>query len=220
MPFATGALFALILDPMDAISSYLAKEKAMPGRNKIRFTRIPLAAALLMLGACMQEQGTAHAPERDKQIDATAQMRNADGDRLADVHFEQLVGGLALWVDFTDLPAGEHGLHIHEVGSCAADDFSSAGDHFNPEGAAHGLDSEGGPHVGDLPNIAVGADGNARVRLLLPGVVLSDDGSGRPALLGGEGTALVIHANPDDYRSDPAGDAGDRIACGVIMKPQ
>lgn len=191
----------------------------MPGRNKPRFTRIPLAAALLMLGACMQEQGTAQAPERDKQIDATAEMRNTDGDLIGSAHFEQLASGLALWVDFTDLPPGEHGFHLHEIGSCAAADFSSAGDHFNPTGAAHGLDNQGGPHVGDLPNIAVGTDGKVRVRLLIPDVVLSDDGSGRPALLAGDGTALVVHSNPDDYRTEPSGDAGNRIACGVIRKP-
>jgi Cu-Zn family superoxide dismutase len=192
---------------------------AMPGRNKARFTRISLAAALLMLGACKQEQGTAPGPERAKQIDATAEMRNTAGELIGTVHFEQLAHGLALWVDFTDLPPGEHGFHIHETGECAAADFSDAGGHFNPKGAAHGHDNEAGSHVGDLPNIAVGTDGNAKVRLLLPDVVLSDDGSGRPALLGGDGTALVVHSHADDYRTDPAGDAGDRIACGVIKKP-
>lgn len=191
----------------------------MPGRNKARWIGIPLVAALLMLGACMKEQGTAKGPERTKQIDATAQMRNTAGESIGIVHFEQLALGLELWVDFTDLPPGEHGFHIHETGDCAAADFSSAGGHFNPKGAAHGLDNQAGLHVGDLPNIAVGTDGNVRVRLLIPDVVLSDDGSGRPALLADDGTALVLHSNPDDYRTDPAGGAGDRIACGVIQKP-
>lgn len=204
---------------LEAMSSYLAKKMAMPGRNKIRLTRISLAAALLMLGACMKEQETAPGPERDKQIDATAEMRNTAGELIGTVHFEQLVNGLALWVDFNDLPPGEHGFHIHETGGCAAADFSDAGGHFDPKGAAHGLDNEGGPHVGDLPNIAIGTDGKAKVRLLIPDVVLSDDGSGRPALLEGDGSALVVHSHPDDYRTDPAGDAGDRIACGVIRKP-
>lgn len=204
----------------------------MPGPNKARFTplarpvpaaqtlagTIPLAA-LLMLGACMKEQGAAEGPERDKQIDATADMRNTEGELIGSAHFEQMVNGLALWVDFTDLPPGEHGFHVHETGSCAAADFSSAGGHFNPKGSAHGLDNQAGLHVGDLPNIAVGTDGKVRVRLLIPDVVLTDDGSGRPALLADDGAALVVHAKSDDYRTDPAGDAGDRIACGVIQKP-
>ena len=191
----------------------------------IRITGISFASALTLLsglmtlGACTQEPTTTPGPERDKQVDAVAELRSSQGDLVADASFEQLVGGLALALDVYDLPAGEHGFHIHEVGNCSAIDFSSAGGHFNPNGATHGLDSEAGSHVGDLPNIAIDTTGKGQVRLLIPGVTLLEDDTGRPSLLAGNGTALVVHIGPDDYRSDPAGAAGTRIACGVIQAP-
>lgn len=110
------------------------------------------------------------------------------------------------------LPEGEHGFHLHAIGQCEAPDFKSAGGHLNPGRATHGALSPGGKHLGDMPNLKVGANrtGSAEVAL---------DGDARTVLgdiFDADGTAVVIHAGPDDYRTDPAGDAGARIACGVV----
>ncbi|MBX7501098.1 superoxide dismutase family protein [Qipengyuania mesophila] len=110
------------------------------------------------------------------------------------------------------LPAGEHGFHLHAIGQCEAPDFKSAGGHLNPGQATHGSLSSGGKHLGDMPNLAVGANRTGSTEVALEGdarAVLED-------IFDADGTAVVIHADPDDYRSDPAGNAGARIACGVL----
>ena len=109
---------------------------------------------------------------------------------------------------------GVHAFHIHAVGKCEPPDFKSAGPHFNPDQTRHGIMSPEGPHAGDLPNIHVPADGKLEVEFLNPVVTLSQES----ALLDEDGSAIVIHAGADDYKTDPAGNAGDRIACGVIAK--
>ena len=110
------------------------------------------------------------------------------------------------------VPEGAHGFHVHETGNCdPATGFSSAGGHFSA-GMAHGVSSVGGPHPGDFPNVHAGSDGVVRVEYFTSGFALS----GEPALLDGDGSAVVLHAEPDDYTSQPSGAAGSRIACGVI----
>jgi Cu-Zn family superoxide dismutase len=111
------------------------------------------------------------------------------------------------------LPAGERAFHIHAVGKCEPP-FTSAGGHFNPGGRKHGLMAAEGHHAGDLPNLHVPASGELVVEVLNPAVTLEKGKAN--SLFGPEGTALVIHAGKDDYKSDPAGDAGGRIACGRI----
>jgi Cu-Zn family superoxide dismutase len=125
------------------------------------------------------------------------------------------VGQVALALDLWQLPPGLHGFHIHEVGRCELPDFSSAGGHFNPGGTQHGHQNPQGPHAGDLPNLMVRLDGTAKGEIEVPGVTLGD---GPRSLIAPSATSLVIHANPDDGTTDPEGNAGGWIACGVTNK--
>ncbi len=112
------------------------------------------------------------------------------------------------------LAPGVHGVHLHMVGSCNAPDFASAGAHLNPAGHQHGMSNPAGAHLGDLPNVTAGSTGTGSVSVTLPGTreeVLAQ-------LFDGDGTAVVVHANPDDYRTDPSGNSGGRIACGVLTR--
>jgi Cu-Zn family superoxide dismutase len=122
--------------------------------------------------------------------------------------------GVALELKLHDLTPGEHGIHFHQVPKCEGPDFKSAGGHFNPEGKKHGFDSPDGHHAGDMKNFTVGADGKASVRLEDSDVTLKDG----PHSLLSSGAAVVVHAKADDYKTDPSGNSGDRVACGVITK--
>jgi Cu-Zn family superoxide dismutase len=124
-------------------------------------------------------------------------------------------GGVQVKLDLKGLPAGDHALHFHQTAKCDGPDFKSAGGHFNPDSKHHGLENPEGPHAGDMPNFTVGANGVAKTVVSDPRVTLGTDAH---SLLSNGGTALVIHAKADDLKSDPAGNAGDRIACGVIMQ--
>lgn len=144
---------------------------------------------------------------------ARAEVRNADGRSLGTVVVVARDGGVMLSGSLAGLPPGEHGFHVHQTGSCEPPAFSSAGGHLAPAGNAHGFDAEGGPHAGDLRNLTAGPDSTAVVdqtneRLTLRG--------GDAALLDADGSALIVHAGADDYVSQPSGDSGDPIACGVI----
>ena len=142
---------------------------------------------------------------------AQAQMMNAEGGSVGVVMLSETPHGTLLHAQLQNLPEGAHAFHVHAVGECEAP-FKSAGGHFNPEGKMHGIQSEGGMHVGDMPNIHVPASGNLEIEIL--NSRLSLDAS----LFDEDGAAIVIHEGPDDYHSDPAGAAGARIACGVIGK--
>jgi Cu-Zn family superoxide dismutase len=123
--------------------------------------------------------------------------------------------GVLLAARLTRAPAGVHGFHLHETGKCDAPSFESAGGHFNPTKGDHGFYAANGPHAGDLPNLHVPADGRLELEVLAAGVSLA---AGANNLLDTDGAALVLHAGADDYKTDPAGDAGDRVACGVIVR--
>ena len=149
------------------------------------------------------------------QTTAHADILNGTGAKIGTATFTQATDGVQIAVDVSQLPAGTHGIHIHAVGKCEGPAFTSAGGHFNPANKKHGKDNADGPHNGDLMNITAGDDGHAKASLLAANVTL---GPGPNSLFGDAGTALVIHASADDYKTDPSGNSGARIACGVITK--
>ncbi|QED49140.1 superoxide dismutase family protein [Cytobacillus dafuensis] len=156
---------------------------------------------------------TGCAEENIRRLDV--EMYNADGDSLGTIKLEEQAKGVKLNVDLKGLPAGEHAIHIHDNGKCEPPDFKSAGDHFNPENKEHGLLHPKGAHSGDLPNLIVGDDGKVKEELMAPQVTLQE---GKKSLFTKDGTSIVIHEGKDDGMSQPAGDSGDRIACGSISK--
>ncbi|OYD08359.1 superoxide dismutase family protein [Paludifilum halophilum] len=146
---------------------------------------------------------------------AVAQLQNADGDRVGTATLTETENGVDIHLKAMDLESGEHGFHIHETGTCQPPDFQSAGGHFNPEDKAHGKNNPDGSHAGDLPNLEIQSGGTGELKVTAKGTTL---GPGDHSLLKKDGTALVIHEDPDDLKTDPAGDAGDRIACGVVKE--
>jgi Cu-Zn family superoxide dismutase len=144
-----------------------------------------------------------------------AQVKNALNEVVGAAEIVQGANGVAISVKVTMLPPGNHGIHIHEVGKCDPPDFASAGGHLNPERKQHGLENPQGPHAGDLSNLEVGPDGSGSLAVTTNRVTLS---GGADSLFGPDGTSLVIHANPDDQRTDPDGNSGARIACGAIAR--
>ncbi|HKN60749.1 MAG TPA: superoxide dismutase family protein [Candidatus Acidoferrales bacterium] len=145
---------------------------------------------------------------------AHADIVNAQGEKIGTAAFSQTNAGVAIKVDVSNLPPGTHGIHIHAVGKCEGPDFKSAGGHLNPDMKKHGTENPEGPHAGDMPNLEVGSDGQAHATILAKGVML---GSGPNSLFHDGGTAIVIHEKADDYKTDPSGNSGNRIACGVVQ---
>ena len=146
---------------------------------------------------------------------ASALLNAADGQEVATVTLTQGPAGVLLRVEVKNLPPGEHGFHMHEMGECEPP-FESAGDHFNPIASEHGFYTIGGPHAGDMPNIHVPESGAMTVEVLNANISL-DEGAPE-AVFDDDGTSIVVHANADDYQSQPSGEAGDRIACGIVEK--
>lgn len=171
-------------------------------------------AGALLLAATTACAGRGGDGEMGPVPGATATLLDAQGSAVANAVLTEVDDGVRIDVSASGLPPGTHGFHVHETGQCDAPDFTSAGGHFNPTSRSHGLQSAGGHHVGDLPNLVVSADGTAQAEVVAHGATLR--GSGDRSLLAGNGTALVIHAGADDMRSDPSGNSGPRIACGVI----
>jgi Cu-Zn family superoxide dismutase len=148
---------------------------------------------------------------RAAETSARARLLDATGKQVGNATLEPTDGGTKVTLIVTGFKPGKHGFHIHAVGKCEAPDFKSAGPHFNPTGKKHGLESPQGAHAGDLPNLNVADDGAGSATNVAKGVKLD-------ALFAGDGTALVIHADPDDGKTDPAGNSGARVACGVIER--
>jgi Cu-Zn family superoxide dismutase len=147
----------------------------------------------------------------------TVELKDGNGQSVGSATVSEGKGGsgVTIKLNVKNLTPGEHALHFHQVAQCEGPAFTTAGGHFNPDQKKHGLQNPAGPHAGDMPNFTVKADGTSKETLTDPRVNL---GAGDHSLFTGGGTALVIHAKADDMTTDPAGNAGDRIACGAIAK--
>jgi len=145
----------------------------------------------------------------------TVKLNDAKGKSVGTAVLSPDPKGVKIKLDISGLKAGDHAIHVHETSECTAPDFKSAGGHFNPDKKKHGMSNPDGPHAGDMPNFTVDAKGKSTAEIIAPGVTLDD---GAHSVFTGAGTALVIHDKADDMKTDPAGAAGDRVACGVIKK--
>jgi Cu-Zn family superoxide dismutase len=185
-------------------------------------TALTLTAGALLIVGC----GKDNANDTGGQLtDAPAvPLVDASGKVIGEVHGGDSDNGARLLVDARGLPPGVHGILIHEIGLCQPPDFKSAGGHWNPTGKHHGSQNAQGAHMGDLENVTVGADGRLRVEIVVPGTYLRNAGRdvapGSRQTLDACGAALVIHPDPDDYKSDPSGNSGARIACAVLGSPE
>ena len=201
------------------------QERAMTRISPFNNTMMIVGA--LALGACSQGSAPVDnvAATNDVASDNNAagtpmagvpqsfNFNGGDGALLGTVTVSEDPSGLMMNVSAVGMPAGVHGIHLHEKGLCEGPKFESAGAHWNPGMKQHGRDNPAGPHAGDLANLTVAADGTAKSSIPVGGVMLA---SGAMMVADADGTALVVHADPDDYKTDPSGNSGDRIACAVI----
>jgi Cu-Zn family superoxide dismutase len=165
------------------------------------------------LGAALALAGCATAPQAGPSAAAT--IADPGGRAVARAVLRPSDSGLSVRVEAAGLAAGTYGVHLHGVGRCEPPAFASAGPHWNPAGRQHGRDNPAGMHMGDLPNLVVDSAGHGSIDFIVAGATLS--GAGANALLDSDGAAVVVHAQADDYRTDPSGNSGARIACGIIV---
>lgn len=182
----------------------------------MRKLTLPTVALMLSLAACGSPEAT-NEPAAEAATDATdaapmqaiALVQTADGKSAGGATATEADGMVTISLNVEGLPPGEHGVHVHMVGSCEAPTFESAGSHWNPTEQMHGLEGPPGQHAGDMPNLTVAADGTGTLEYSLVGATFA-------GLLDADGSAFVVHAMPDDQVTDPSGNSGDRIACGVF----
>ena len=172
--------------------------------RKAHLLSIPLA-----LSACASVGDDAQADRL-----ASAKLVFANGQAAGTAELTGAGNKVSLVIALAGVTPGPHGIHLHAVGRCEAPAFTTAGGHLNPGSKQHGTDNPMGSHLGDLPNIEIAADGTGSLTVALDGAreqILSD-------VFDADGTAIVLHAGPDDYKTDPAGNSGGRIACGVLQR--
>ena len=178
-----------------------------------RVARFTMSVAVLLSAGCAMERAPIEPAIGMAETAASATIINRAGLNLAQATATQIGDSIRVRLQASGMPPGAYGAHIHAVGRCDPPDYTSAGPHWNPTGQQHGKSNPQGMHKGDLPNLTVGADGTAVLEITIPGALIA---GGTAPMLDADGAALVIHERPDDYRTDPSGNSGARIACGVF----
>jgi Cu-Zn family superoxide dismutase len=177
-----------------------------------------MAAGLVLVaplvGACAEPRAASSERSADRLLEAFAELKNGQGASVGSAVLREDGGRVRVVVQARGLTPGRHAIHIHGVGRCDPPAFLSAGDHFSPRGKAHGLENPAGAHAGDLPNLEADQSGAVRYVADTDRVTL---GAGPNSLLDADGSTIVIHAQPDDQRTDPSGNSGERVLCGRIV---
>ena len=183
----------------------------------MKYLTLALTSVVLFLAGCGLFENNAEkvSTSGDQILLSKALMQNAEGETIGEILLKETSKGVEITTQLSGLQPGVKAIHIHEVGKCEAPTFESAGAHFNPTNKKHGVENPEGHHLGDLPNLEVDQDGSVQLTFITPNITLQ---KGKEfSLFDEDGSSFVIHEKADDYKTDPAGNSGARIACGVIQ---